>query len=82
MDFVHSKEARDIYKNLGPFDHFEHQEIDDDLEATRELTYDFTMRKSRAMYRGQSLIENGKPDGIGFKVYPDETLFEGYFEEG
>ena len=67
---------------LGPFDHYEHQEIDDDLEAQRTLNMEFVPRRSGAIYRGQYEIENGKPDGIGFKVYPNNALFEGFFEEG
>ena len=34
------------------------------------------------MYRGQVNSENFKPDGTGFKVYPNNALFEGFFEEG
>lgn len=34
------------------------------------------------MFRGQISLDSIKPDGIGFKVYPSNALFEGYFEEG
>ena len=27
-------------------------------------------------------MDSGKPDGIGFKVYPNNSMFEGYFDGG
>ena len=33
MDHVGDKTIRDIYKVLGPFDHFAHREVDDDMDA-------------------------------------------------
>ena len=43
---------------------------------------DFEQRKSGAQYRGMVSLESMKPDGIGFKVYPNNAIFEGFFEEG
>ncbi len=33
------------------------------------------------MFRGQTNASD-KPDGYGFKVYPNNSIFEGYFTEG
>lgn len=76
------KTVRDIYKVLGPFDHFAGREVDDDLDSQRMLKTEFETRKSGAQYRGQVNIENFRPDGMGFKVYPNNSMFEGFFEEG
>ena len=34
------------------------------------------------MYRGQINEQSNKPDGFGFKVYPNNSIFEGFFAEG
>lgn len=52
------------------------------MDTQRQMRMDFETRKSGAMYRGQINQENSKPDGIGFKVYPNNAMFEGFFEEG
>lgn len=41
----------------------------------------FTQRKSGAQFRGQ-LNGGDKPDGMGFKVFPNNSLYEGNFEDG
>jgi len=46
------------------------------------MVMDFDTRKSGAQYRGQINMETSKPDGMGFKVYPNNSIFEGFFEEG
>lgn len=75
--------VRDAYRRLGPFDHFEmgtsNEEVDD---AQRVMNLEFDVRKSGALYRGQVTQLTQKPDGFGFKVYPNGSIFEGYFEEG
>ena len=82
LQTVNDKTIKDIYRLLGPFDHYEYNELDDDLEALRSMNMEFVPRKSGAIYRGQVNIENNKPDGIGFKVFPNNAIFEGLFEEG
>ena len=82
MKEVTDKTVRDIYKVLGPFDHFAGRDPDDDLDSQRMLKTDFETRRSGASYRGQVNIENFRPDGMGFKVYPNNSMFEGFFEEG
>jgi hypothetical protein len=52
---------------------------DDDSRAMR---LDFDVRKSGALYKGQVNDMTQKPDGTGFKVYPNGSIFEGYFCEG
>jgi hypothetical protein len=46
------------------------------------LRLEFAERKSGAMYRGQLSDSNLKPDGYGFKVYPSNAIFEGFFADG
>ena len=41
MTQVADKNIRDIYKVLGPFDHYLHHDVDDDMDAQRELKLDF-----------------------------------------
>ena len=82
MTRVSDKTTQDIYRVLGPFDHFEHHDADDDLDTQRTMKKDFEVRRSGAQYRGQVSSENDKPDGIGFKIYPNGSMFEGFFEEG
>jgi hypothetical protein len=48
----------------------------------RSLRLDFDTRKSGAMFRGQASVATQKPDGTGFKVYPNNSIFEGFFEDG
>ena len=43
---------------------------------------EFEYRRSGAQFRGQISDRSMKPDGIGFKTYPNEAMFEGFFEEG
>jgi hypothetical protein len=83
VENVKDETVKDIYRSIGPFDHFEHRNVDDDdLDTQRFLRLDFDKRKSGALYRGQVSIETTKPDGMGFKVYPNNSIFEGLFDEG
>lgn len=82
MTQIKDKTVQDIYKVLGPFDHFKDKEADDELDAMRMMKMEFEERRSGALFRGQVNIETFKPDGMGFKVYPNDAIFEGFFEEG
>ena len=82
MANVTDEHIKNIYRTLGPFDHFEHHEVDDEMDTQRTLRLDWDYRKSGAQYRGQSDMDSGKPDGIGFKIYPNNSMFEGYFDGG
>ena len=74
---------KDIYRQLGPFDHFEYRDPDEmEMDAQRSLRLDFDTRRSGAKYRGQQNEQSCRPDGYGFKVYPNNALFEGFFAEG
>ena len=42
----------------------------------------FDKRKSGAMYRGEFNSITGKPDGRGFKIFPNGSVYEGFFAEG
>jgi len=46
------------------------------------MRLDFDTRKSGAMYKGQLSSATQKSDGMGFKVYPNNSIFEGNFEDG
>lgn len=48
----------------------------------RSIVERFDKRKSGAMYRGEINQNTGKPDGKGIKVYPNGSIYEGYFNEG
>jgi hypothetical protein len=48
----------------------------------RSIVERFDKRKSGAMYRGEVNQNTGKPDGKGIKVYPNGSIYEGYFNEG
>lgn len=48
----------------------------------RSLRLDFESRKSGAIFRGQTSLATQKPDGYGFKAYPNNSIFEGFFIEG
>ena len=82
MKYVSDKTIQDIYKVLGPFDHYAYHEADDDMDTQRLWKKDFEMRRSGAQYRGQINSDNNKPDGLGFKIYPNGSMFEGFYEEG
>jgi hypothetical protein len=43
---------------------------------------DFQTRRSGAIYRGQCKIINGRPDGIGLKIFNGSSLYEGFFDNG
>lgn len=83
IDNINDENIKDIYRKLGPFDHFEHRDVDEtEMDAQRMLRLDFDERKSGAKYRGQMNEQTCRPDGFGFKVYPNNAIFEGYFAEG
>ena len=74
---------RDVYKKLGPFDHYQHLDPMEDLDdGSRSMCNDFDVRKSGALFRGMVNQLTQKPDGLGFKVFPNGSVFEGFFEEG
>lgn len=73
---------KDIYRKLGPFDHFEHYDKDENIETDRVLEMQFDTRKSGAMYRGQISADTARPDGMGIKIFPNNSVFEGHFDDG
>lgn len=83
MDNVNVQVIKDIYRTLGPFDHFENRDPEEnEMDGQRDLRTDFDERKSGALYRGQVNEQTQRPDGMGFKVYPNNAIFEGFFCEG
>ena len=82
MQNIKDKTVKDIYRTLGPFDHYAHVDVDDDMDTQRFFKMDFEQRRSGAMFRGQYNIDSMKPDGFGLKVYANNAMFEGFFEEG
>ena len=70
--------TKEIYRKLGPFDHYMFlSEEDEENEDSRTLRLDFEFRKSGTMFRGQTNSSTCKPDGYGFKVFPNGGVFEG-----
>lgn len=53
MNDVSDKTIRDIYKVLGPFDHYAYHDYDDELDAQRVMKNEFDYRRSGTKYRGQ-----------------------------
>jgi hypothetical protein len=43
---------------------------------------DFLKRDNGAIFRGEILYKDGKPDGRGIKIYNDESIYEGWFLNG
>ena len=82
IDYVKDDRVKEIYRTLGPFDHFEHYNKDDNIETDRGMNWDFHTRKSRALYRGQTNIDSHRPDGMGIKIFPNNSVFEGHFDDG
>lgn len=70
-----------LYKQLGPFNFFS-EKIDDEISETRSTINQFDKRKSGAQYRGEIDSQTNKPDGMGFKVYPNSSVYEGHFIDG
>ena len=52
---INDELIKDIYRKLGPFDHFVNDLVteDENAQQTRTLRLDFDQRKSGAMFRGQ-----------------------------
>jgi len=65
---------------MGPIDYYTDRVIDEDIEAERDLSMDWIDRKSGSRYRGQINIASLKPDGMGFKINTNGSLYEGMFE--
>ena len=84
-----------IYSLLGPFDYslWRDEALEDedqpylsdeeeDKEERRMPQEHFEKRRSGAMYRGEVLSTNRRPDGKGFKVFNGASVYEGTFHEG
>lgn len=53
IEQISDAKIKDIYKKLGPFDHFEYASVSDE-SVEKNLRLDFDQRKSGALYRGQT----------------------------
>ena len=83
LENVNVQVVKDIYKTLGPFDHFENRDPEEsEMDGQRDLRTDFDQRRSGALYRGQVNDSTQRPDGMGFKIYPNNAIFEGFFCDG
>jgi hypothetical protein len=84
-----------IYNLLGPFDYskWKDEALEDDNKpllsddeadfAERRMPQEhFEKRRSGAMYRGDVLSANRRPDGKGFKVFNGSSVYEGTFHDG
>ena len=87
----------EIYSLLGPLDYSQYTEpkeddsprydaraggSDDSFEEKRVPVTDFEKRRSGAIYRGNVLTTNNRPDGPGIKIFNGNSLFEGFFSDG
>ena len=52
MRTVKDEKIKDIYRALGPYDHFSDKDPDFELTGDRSLKKDLQLRKSGALYRG------------------------------
>jgi hypothetical protein len=52
MRNVRDDRIKDIYRQMGPYDHYAHVDPENDSEAEKCLALDFDVRKSGALYRG------------------------------
>lgn len=91
-----NEEIKSVYEKLGPFnfqkyDHYQFPSFFDDdekaeemkrIEETRYQQNEFEVRKSGAIYRGEALVTNGRPDGKGFKIFKGQSIYEGWFMNG
>ena len=48
MNQIADKTVRDIYKVLGPFDHYAQRDVDDELDSQRMMKTEFEVRRSGA----------------------------------
>lgn len=84
---LNNSEIIRIYKQLGPFDFYSdgtkpHLVDGEEGSETKAFADRFDKRKSGAMYRGEVSSHSNKPEGKGIKIFPNGSVFEGYFEDG
>ena len=86
----------EIYKVLGPMNfqisdkfelpsfwsEYEKEEERQKMNDERLCSLEWQHRKSGAIFRGEYLANNGRPDGRGLKVFKGNSLYEGWFEHG
>jgi hypothetical protein len=49
MKNIRDTRIQEIYKNMGPYDHYAHMDLDDpEMEQDRRMQNNFTQRKSGA----------------------------------
>ena len=96
MNELGNKNIRKVYEILGPMNlsimanykfpkSWPLEEIKQalaDMKAERVWQQEFMQRKSGAQYRGQVAIHNGRPDGMGLKIFNSTSIYEGFFENG
>ena len=77
-------QLKQIYLQLGPFDHYEHVSKDEDVPDSRQMRNEFFDKSRQSKYRGQVNADD-EPDGMGIKLQPDQGgkfgLYEGQFSE-
>jgi hypothetical protein len=58
------------------------EKVEEDLAETKTLVNKFDKRKSGTQFRGEISSITGKPDGKGIKIFPNGSIYEGYFADG
>lgn len=71
-----------IYKNLGPFNFFLQKAENEELADTKTMIKNFEKRKTGTLFRGEINSQSEKPDGKGFKIFQNGSMYEGYFQDG
>lgn len=73
-----------IYKQLGPFDFYQNgfKVESDEASDMKAMQEKYEKRRSGAMFRGEISQTSGKPEGRGIKIFPNGSIFEGYFSDG
>ena len=56
------------------------EEDDESSVIEKTMSMNFDKRRSGAMYRGEYSSQTDKPDGRGFKIFPNGSVYEGFFE--
>lgn len=58
------------------------EKIDEESADTKTMVSKFDTRKTGTMFRGEISSISGKPDGKGIKIFPNGSIFEGFFADG
>ena len=58
------------------------EKVEEDLADVKTMSMKFDKRKSGTQFRGEVSTITGKSDGKGIKIFPNGSIYEGFFAEG